>query len=89
MKKSGKRESGKAETVHWLEICEDAPVGDTNEIRALLKGSRELLAIITTIGRKAKGRTLRFAAVALAAVAFGAGLFLFSLSRFPAFRFSE
>jgi len=85
--KVGVAEKEASETVYWLEICEGALVGDANEVGALLKESRELLAIITTIGRKAKGRTLHSAATAIITIAnIGA---LFSLSRFAALRFSE
>ena len=44
------------ETVYWLEICCGASIGKAAEISALLAESKELLAIITTINRKAKGR---------------------------------
>ena len=84
--KVGIAEKEASETVYWLEICEAAPLGDAGEVRALLKESCELLAIVTTIGRKAKGRTLRVAAAAMLVVTLG---ILFPLSRFPAFRFSE
>ena len=82
--KVGIAEKEASETVYWLEICEAAPLGDVAEVRALRKESCELLAIVTTIGRKAKGRTLRVAA-AILTVALGAAWF--PLSRFPAFRF--
>ena len=84
--KVGVAEKEASETAYWLEICEAAPLGDAAEVRALLTESRELLAIVTTIGRKAKGRTLRVAAAAMLVVTLG---ILFPLSRFPAFRFSE
>ena len=84
--KVGIAEKEASETVYWLEICEAAPLGDAGEVRALLKESRELLAIVTTIGRKAKGRTLHIAAAAMLVVTL---VILFPLSRFPAFRFSE
>jgi len=80
--KVGIAEKEASETEYWLEICEAAPLGDTNEVRALLQESRELLAIVTTIGRKAKGRMLhRIAGAAVFVVALAAGWF--SLSRFP------
>ena len=84
--KVGVAEKEASETVYWLEICEVAPLGDTEDVRTLLQEAKELLAIVTTIGRKAKGRTHRLAdaVVSLGALAVG----LFSLSRFPAFRFS-
>ena len=82
--KVGIAEKEASETVYWREICEAAPLGDAAEVRALLKESCELLAIVTTIGRKAKGRTLRVAAILTVAL----GVAWFPLSRFPAFRFS-
>jgi four helix bundle protein len=48
-----------AETQYWLELCEDAEVGDADERRWLLGESGELLAIFTTTGRTAKRRGLR------------------------------
>lgn len=85
--KVGVAEKEAAETVYWLEICERAPVGDLNEVRTLLKEAHELLAIVTTIGRKAKGRTSRIVAAAPFATALA--MALFSLFRFSAFRFLE
>jgi len=84
--KVGVAEKEASETVYWLEICEGALVGHANEVRALLKESHELLAIVTTIGRKAKGRTLRSAAPAIITIAITGALF--SLSRLADFRFS-
>jgi len=81
--KVGVAEKEASETVYWLEICEGAQVGEATEVHTLLKESRELLAIVTTIGRKAKGRTLRAAAVLFTVAS---ATVLFSLSRFPAFR---
>jgi len=83
--KVGIAEKEASETVYWLEICEAAPLGDANEVRALLKEAGELLAIVTTIGRKAKGKTRRLASVAILFTTLA--ISLFSLSRFPAFRF--
>ena len=83
--KVGIAEKEASETVYWLEICEAAPLGENAEVRALLKEACELLAIVTTIGRKAKDKTRRLAgATILIATLAGAA---FSLSRFPAFRF--
>jgi four helix bundle protein len=45
-----------AETDYWLEICRQTPVGDAPQVQALGNEARELLAILTTINRKAKGR---------------------------------
>jgi len=83
--KVGITEKEASETAYWLEVCEAAPLGDTTEVRALLNEARELLAITTTIGRKAKGKS-RIAAAAIAIVTLIIGMF--PLSRFPAFRFS-
>jgi four helix bundle protein len=83
--KVGVAEKEASETVYWLELCEASPLGNTVEVRSLLAESNELLAILTTIGRKAKGRTRRIAHAVLSFAALAAGLF--SLSRFPAFRF--
>jgi four helix bundle protein len=60
--KVGIAEKEASETVYWLELCEASPLGNTVEVRSLLAESNELLAIVTTIGRKAKGRTRRIAA---------------------------
>jgi four helix bundle protein len=79
--KVGIAEKESSETVYWLEICEAAPLGDVNEVRALLKEAREILAIVTTIGRKAKGRALR--TVGTVVLVGLAATVLFSLSRFP------
>ncbi len=82
--KVGIAEKEVSETAYWLEICEAAPLVDADEVRALLKESRELLAIVTTIGRKAKGRTIhRIAGTVVLLAVLAAGLF--SLSRFPLF----
>lgn len=45
-----------AETDYWLEICRQVPLGDAIQVNALGNEARELLAIFTTINRKAKGR---------------------------------
>jgi four helix bundle protein len=45
-----------AETDYWLEICRQTGIGDTAGIASLGQEARELLAIITTINRKAKRR---------------------------------
>jgi four helix bundle protein len=44
-----------AETEYWLLICHRAQLS-TVSVEDLLDESRQLLAILTTIGRKAKGR---------------------------------
>jgi four helix bundle protein len=83
--KVGVAEKEASETVYWLELCEASPLGNTVEVRSLLAESNELLAILTTIGRKAKGRTRRIAHAVLSFASLATGLF--SLSRLPAFRF--
>lgn len=74
--KVGIAEKEAAETAYWLEICRGAGLGDPAETEKLLKEANELLAILTAIGRKAKG--LRIARMAVVSV-----LLLFSLSRLP------
>jgi len=54
--KIGLAEKEASETGYWLEICGDSAIGAPAKIKALLAESVELLAILTTIGRKAKGR---------------------------------
>ncbi len=43
-----------AETVYWLEICMEASLGTSAEIERLAQEAKELLAILTTIGRNTK-----------------------------------
>jgi len=57
--KVGIVEKEAAETQYWLELCDEAQVGDLSERRWLLAESGELLAIFTTTGRTAKSRGLR------------------------------
>lgn len=45
-----------AETDYWLEVCRQSGLGDAENIEALAIEARQLLAILTTINRKAKGR---------------------------------
>ena len=52
--KIGIVEKEAAETQYWLELFEDADIGDLGDRRWLLKESGELLAIFTSIGRKSK-----------------------------------
>jgi four helix bundle protein len=54
--KVGVAEKEASETEYWLKICWDAALGTPQRVEALLDESSELLAILTTIGRKAKGR---------------------------------
>ncbi|MGN6555416.1 MAG: four helix bundle protein [Verrucomicrobiota bacterium] len=55
--KVGIAEKEATEAVYWLEICHAANLGKSAEVGALLEEANELLAIVTTIGRKAKGRS--------------------------------
>jgi four helix bundle protein len=43
-----------AETVYWLEICMEAGLGTSAEIERLAQEAKELLAILTTLGRNTK-----------------------------------
>jgi four helix bundle protein len=45
-----------AETEYWLELCRRTELGVVADREALLQEARELLAIFTTINRRAKGR---------------------------------
>jgi four helix bundle protein len=53
--KIGIVEKEAAETQYWLELCDEAGVGDQTERRWLLQEAGELLAIFTSSGRTAKG----------------------------------
>ena len=57
--KVGIVEKEAAETQYWLELCDEAHVGDLGERRSLLSESGALLAIFTTTGRTAKSRQTR------------------------------
>jgi len=90
--KVGIAEKEASETVYWLEICESAILGRNDEIKTLRSEAIELLAILTTIGRKAKGRSRSIVGVLSAFIGIGFPFFrfslpafvlLFSLSRFP------
>ena len=52
--KVGVAEKEAAETIYWLEICRDTKLGAAKQISDLLDESGQLLAILITIGRKAK-----------------------------------
>ena len=52
--KIGIAEKEAAETEYWLLICQRAPLGSAPE--ALLDESRQLIAILSAIGRKTKNR---------------------------------
>jgi four helix bundle protein len=54
--KIGIVEKEASETSYWLELCEEAGIGDGTELEWLLKESNELLAIFTKIGKTAKSR---------------------------------
>jgi four helix bundle protein len=54
--KTGIAEKEAAETVYWLEICVGGEIGSEAGAHHLLAEANELLAIITTINRKAKHR---------------------------------
>ncbi len=83
--KVGIAEKEASETVYWLEICESTALGKTADVKTFSAEAGELLAIITTIGRKAKGKSRQISSAITAA---GAVLcFAFPLFRFPAFRF--
>lgn len=56
--KVGIAEKEAAETGYWLELCTGASIGAKDQVATLLKESCELLAILTTIGRKAKQHRL-------------------------------
>lgn len=45
-----------SETDYWLQICHQAQIGDSARLKPIEQEARELLAIFTTINRKAKGR---------------------------------
>ena len=45
-----------AETEYWLKICTAAPLGSTGQAVPLRREVDELIAILTTIKRKAAGR---------------------------------
>lgn len=43
-----------SESCYWLEICDEAHLGDVEQLIWLLQESRELLAIFTSIGKSTK-----------------------------------
>ncbi len=45
-----------SETDYWLELCSRTAMGDLNQHTSLAQEGRELLAIFSTINRRAKGR---------------------------------
>jgi four helix bundle protein len=52
--KVGVAEKEVAETIYWLEICRDTKLGRETQMAELLNEASQLLAILITIGRKAK-----------------------------------
>jgi four helix bundle protein len=54
--KTGIAEKEAAETIYWLEICSRGKIGPGTEAQHCLSEVNEILAIITTINRKAKHR---------------------------------
>ena len=52
--KIGLAEKEAAETIYWLEICRDTNLGSDKQVTSLLNEAGQLLAILITIGRKAK-----------------------------------
>lgn len=52
--KIGIVEKEASETCFWLELCDEAVFGNVTQRNRLLKESRELLAIFTSIGRSTK-----------------------------------
>lgn len=52
--KTNLAEKEAAEAVYWLELCMEAGLGASAEIQRLSQEARELLAILTTIGRNSK-----------------------------------
>ena len=54
--KIGIVEKEASETEYWLELFDDANIGNVEERRWLLREARELVAIFTAMGRTAKLR---------------------------------
>jgi four helix bundle protein len=54
--KIGLVEKEAAEAQYWLELCEEASIGNPDERQRLLQESGELLAIFTSIGKTTKSR---------------------------------
>jgi four helix bundle protein len=54
--KIGIVEKESAESEYWLELCDEADIGDPDERRWLLQESGELLAIFTSVGKTTKSR---------------------------------
>lgn len=58
--KIGIVEKEASESQYWLELCEEAKIGEYNEGQSLLAESGELLAIFTKIGKTSKFRNSNF-----------------------------
>ena len=54
--KIGIIEKEASETQYWLELCQEAHIGDDDESLKLLQESSELLAIFTSIGKTTRGK---------------------------------
>ena len=54
--KIGIVEKESAESEYWLELFDEADIGDPKERRWLLQESGELLAIFTSVGKTSKAR---------------------------------
>jgi four helix bundle protein len=54
--KIGIVEKEAAETQYWLELCQEADLGNPRERQWLLQESGELLAIFTSIGKTSKDK---------------------------------
>src|SRR2546422_10026314 len=54
--KIGVVEKEAAETQYWLELCQEAHIGDAEECRLLLRVSGALLSIFTSTGKTTKAR---------------------------------
>ena len=46
-----------SESQYWLELCEEAHLGDIDQRRWLLQEAGELLAIFTSVGRNTKSNS--------------------------------
>jgi len=58
--KIGVAEKEAAETIYWLEICRETKIGPEKQIAGLLVETGRLLAILVTIGRKAKKQIMKY-----------------------------
>jgi len=57
--KVGIVEKESSESCFWLELCDEADLGNLEERNWLLQESRQLLAIFTSIGRTTKANSAR------------------------------